>query len=104
MPLIQIVNIFFVLGSSPSQVINHYYTYLESYIDADSVSHMMHYNRLITDDDYKAITTAPNDSKMNSLLLQYVRAMDLSSLFKFAKVLQSIKAQRSIGNHLELCE
>ena len=92
------------LGSSPTQVIDHYYTYLESYMDADSVSHMMHYNHLITDEDYKAITTAPNDSKMNSLLLQYVRAMDLSSLFKFAEMLQSIEAQKCIGNHLELCK
>ena len=39
-----------------TEVIGHYYTYLESHMDADSVSHMMHYKHLITDDDYEAIT------------------------------------------------
>ena len=42
---------------------------LENYMDADSVSHMMHCEHLINDDDYEAITAAPNDSKMNTLLL-----------------------------------
>ena len=73
-------------------------------MDADSVSHLMHYNHLITDDDYKAITAAPYDSKINSLLLQYVRAMDLPSLFKFAEILQSVEALKSIGSLLELCK
>ena len=62
-------NSFFV-GSNSLQVINHYYTYLESYMDADTVSHMMHCEHLITDSDYEAITAAPNDIKMNCLLLQ----------------------------------
>ena len=95
--------IFTLLGSSPSQVINHYYVYLKGHMDADSVSHMMHYKCLITDDDFKAISAAPNDDKRNILLLQYVRSMDLSSLLKFIEILKSIESQESIGHHLELC-
>ena len=72
-------------------------------MDADSVSHMMHYKRLITDDDFKAITAAPNDDTINLVLLQYVKSMDLSSLFKFIEILQNIETQESIGHHLELC-
>ena len=71
-------------------------------MDADSISHMMHYRDLITDDEFKAITNAPNDDKMNLVLLQYVRLMHLSFLFKFIDILQSIETQRSIGHHLEL--
>ena len=84
----------------PSQVVNYYYTCLESHMDADSVSHMMHYKHLITDDDYEAITTAPNDSKMNTVILQYVRAMDINQLNKFCDVLKSIETQKNIGDCL----
>ena len=72
-------------------------------MDADSVSHMLHYKCLVTDDDFKAITSVPNDDKMNLVLLQYVRSMDLSSLFKFTEILKSIETQGNIGHHLELC-
>ena len=70
-------------------------------MDADSVSHMMHCERLISDADYEAITTAPNDNKMNSLLLQYVRAMDMPDLMKFCDVLKDIETQKCIGVNLE---
>ena len=73
-------------------------------MDADSVSHMMQYEHLITDDDYEAITTAPNDTKMNCLLLQYVKTMDKKMLFKFCDTLKSIETQKSIGETLELCK
>ena len=72
-------------------------------MDADSVSHMMHYKHLITDDDFKAITAAPNDDAINLVLLQYVRSMDLFSLFKFIEILQSIETHKSIGHYLESC-
>ena len=72
-------------------------------MDADSVSHMMHYKYLITDDDFKAITAAPTDDTINLALLQYVRSMDLSSLFKFVEILQNIETHKSIGHHLESC-
>ena len=73
-------------------------------MDADSVSHMMHYKHLITDEDYEAITAAPNDSKMNTVILQYVRAMDMSQLIKFCAILKGVKTQRSIGNDLYTCK
>lgn len=73
-------------------------------MDADSVSHMMHCEHLITDDDYEAITTAPNDIKMNCLLLQYVKLMDLKMLLKFCDILKSIETQRDIGKSLEICK
>ena len=85
------------------EVINHYYTYLEGHMDADSVSHMMHNEHLITDSDYEAITTAPNDINMNRLLLQYVRAMDMPELLKFCDLLKSIETQQCIGVNLETC-
>ena len=72
-------------------------------MDADSVSHMMHSEHLITDSDYAAITAAPNDISMNRLLLQYVRAMDKPDLLKFCKLLQNIDTQKSIGENLETC-
>ena len=92
-----------VTGSSPLKVINHYYTYLEGHMDADSVSHMMHSKRLITDNDYEAITTAPNDINMNRLLLQYVRVMDMPNLSRFCDVLKSIETQHCIGVTVEAC-
>ena len=65
-------------------------------MDADSVSHMMHCEHLITDDDYEAITAAPNDSKMNMLLLQYVRSMNVNQLSRFCDILVSIEAHEVI--------
>ena len=72
-------------------------------MDADSVSHMMHSEQLITDSDYEAITAAPNDINMNRLLLQYVREMDMPNLLRFCNVLQNIDTQNSIGENLEKC-
>ena len=88
--------------ANSSEVIACYYMYLMNYMDADSVSHMMHCNHLISDDDYKAITAAPNDSKMNISILEYVKAMDLTALLKFADLLVNINTQQSIGNNLKL--
>ena len=73
-------------------------------MDADSVSHMMHYKHLITDDDYEAISAAPNDSKMNTVILQYVRAMDMSQLIKFCDILKSVETQKIIGDYLYTCK
>ena len=70
-------------------------------MDADSVSHMMHYKHLITDDDYDVITSAPNDIKINCLILQYVKLMDVPMLLKFCNVLKSIETQQYIGKTLE---
>jgi len=90
--------------TNTAEVIACYYPYLINYMDADSVSHMMHCKHLITDDDYEAITAAPNDCKMNTVLLQYVRGMDLSALFKFTDILKSIETHEKIGHNLELCK
>ena len=67
-------------------------------MDADSVSHMMHCEDLITDDDYEAIIAAPNDSKMNTLLLQYVRSMNVNQLSRFCGILESIETHKIIGD------
>ena len=72
-------------------------------MDADTVSHMMHCEHLITDSDYEAITAAPNDIKMNCLLLQYVRAMDMSHLMIFCNLLKNIETHQCIGVKLETC-
>ena len=71
-------------------------------MDADSVSHMMHYTDLISDDDYEAITAAPNDNKMNMMILEYVRTMDLTALLKFADLLLNIETQQFVGKCLKL--
>ena len=89
--------------SDHTEVISYYYPYLLQHMDADSVSHMMHCNHLITDDDYEAITAAPNDSIMNVVILEYVRAMDLPTLLKFADLLKAVETQMSIGSCLEYC-
>ena len=47
---------------------------------------------------------APNDSKINCLILQYIRAMDMPTLFKFTNIFKSIDTQERIGYSLELCE
>ena len=73
-------------------------------MDADSVSHMMHCEHLITDDDYEAITAAPNDNKMNTLLLQYVRSMNVNQLSKFCDILKSIETHKIIGDCSSLCK
>ena len=73
-------------------------------MDADSVSHMMHCEHLITDDDYEAITAAPNDNKMNTLLLQYVRSMNVKQLSKFCDILKSIETHAIIGDCLSTCK
>ena len=73
-------------------------------MDADSVSHMMHCEYLITDDDYEAITAAPNDNKINTLLLQYVRSMNVSQLSKFCDILKSIETHEVIDDCLLTCK
>ena len=72
-------------------------------MDADSVSHMMHSEQLITDSDYEAITAAPNDISINRLLLQYVRTMDMTNLLRFCNVLKNTDTQKCIGENLETC-
>ena len=73
-----------------------------NYMDADSVSHLLHCSQLINDFDYKVITTAPNDSKMNTVILQYLRAMDRTTLIKFADLLRNIETYQSVGDNLKL--
>ena len=73
-------------------------------MDADSVSHMMHCEHLITDDDYEVITAAPNDNKMNTLLLQYVRSMNVNQLSKFCDILKSIETHKIIGDCSSPCK
>ena len=92
------------VGSNPQEVVNNYYTYLEGHMDADSVSHMMHCNHLITDADYEAIIAAPNDNKINIVLLQYIRAMDSNLFIRFCEVLKNIETQKTIGDHLYTCK
>ena len=72
-------------------------------MDADSVSHMMHSEQLITDSDYEAITAAPNDININRLLLQYVRAMNMINLLRFCNLLRNTNTQECIGENLETC-
>ena len=92
-----------VTVSDHTEVISCYYPYLLQHMDADSVSHMMHYNHLITDDDYEAISAAPNDSAMNVVILEYVRAMDLPTLLKFADLLKAVGTQEPISSYLKFC-
>ena len=73
-------------------------------MDADTVSHMMHCEHLITDDDYEAITAAPNDNKMNTLLLQYVRSMNVKQLSRFCEILKSIETHKIIGDFSSPCK
>jgi len=73
-------------------------------MDADSVSHMMHYRHLITDDDYDVITSAPNDIKMNCLILYYVKLMDVPMLVEFCNLLKDISTQCWIGEILGECK
>ena len=70
-------------------------------MDADSVSHMMHCKHLITDDDYDMITSAPNDVKMNCLILQYVKLMDKTTLVKFCDLLNEIETNKSGESRLK---
>ena len=73
-------------------------------MDADSVSHVMYCRHLLTDDDYHVISTAPNDMKMNCLLLQYVKLMNVVKLLKFCNVLKELETQKKIGDSLEACK
>ena len=72
-------------------------------MDADSVSHMMHSEHFITDSDYEAIAAAPNDLSMNRVLLQYVRAMNMSNSLEFCNLLKNFKTQQCIGESIEKC-
>ena len=89
--------------SGSREFINYYYTYLETHMDADSVSHMMHYKHLISDDDFEAITAAPNDNKINIAVLQYVKTMNMSQLNRFCDILKNIETQEIIGVRLSSC-
>ena len=73
-------------------------------MDADSVSHIMHAKLLITNDDYEAITAAPIDTKMNTVLLQYVRRMDMNQLISFCNVLKSTETQQGIEGRFTECK
>jgi len=83
-----------IANVSPSQVIGNCYTYLVEHMDADSVSHLMHTENLITDDEFEVISTAPNDMIMNCLLLQFVELMKVCTLYKFCSLLQKIESQK----------
>ena len=91
-----------VAVSDHTEVISICYLYLLQHMDADSVSHMMQCDGLISEDDYEAITAAPTDRMMNVLILEYVRVMDLPKLLKFAGLLKNMETQERIGCNLEL--
>ena len=93
-----------IASEDTRQIISHYYTSLMNYMDADSVSHMMLCEDLITNDDYEAITAAPNDYKMNTLLLQYVRSMNNKELSRFCDILASIEPHKIIGDCSTPCK
>jgi len=95
---------FVCVGGSTMDVIDCYYTYLEGHMDADSVSHMMYRTHLITDDDYDVICSAPNDFKMNFLILQYVKQMDEDNLLKFCNALKGIERHQTLGSTLQDCK
>ena len=92
--------LFYVVTNS-AEVIACYYTYLLNIMDADSVSHMLYCNHLITDDDFEAIIAAPSDSKMNSVILEYAREMDLFTLLNFTDLLIKMETQQSVGEALK---
>ena len=93
-----------IASEDTRQVISHYYRSLENYMDADSVSHMMLCEDFITGDDYEAIAAAPNDNKMNTLLLQYVRSMNAKQLTRFCDILASIETHKIIGDCSTPCK
>jgi len=70
-------------------------------MDADSVCHMMHCRHFLTDDDYDIISAAPNDMKMNCLLLQYFKLIEVNGLLKLCDVLKEIEAQKTIVEKLK---
>lgn len=70
-------------------------------MDADSVSHLIHYKGLITDDEFDVISIAPNDMKMNGLILEIAKVMDIHMLLEFCNILKSIETQQCIGETLE---
>ena len=90
----------YIAEKNPSEVISDYYTYLENHMDADYISLMMHSTQLLTDDDYEAVTAAPNDLKMNSFLLQYImqyaKSPDKEKLYKFCDILKGIENHNSV--------
>ena len=60
-------------------------------MDADSVSHLMYTENLITDDEFEVISTAPNDIAMNSLLLQFLKIMKVSKVYSLFEKIESQK-------------
>lgn len=94
----------FIVVASPSQVISHYYTYLESHMDADTIVHLMQCRHLLTDEYYEVIISAPNDMKMNCLLLQHVKEMNTTQFLEFCSILKSIDSMQPIGEVLEKCK
>ena len=73
-------------------------------MDADSVSYMMCHERLLTNDEYDVITSAPNDLKMNCLLLHCVKMMDIFKFQQFCNILKDLGSQKRIGECLETCK
>jgi len=73
-------------------------------MDADTVSHVMHCKHLITDDDYGVITSAPNDMKMNCLILQYFKLMRWDNLMMLCDMLKEIETHEKIANILQNCK
>ena len=77
-------------------------------MDPDSVAFLMHSECLLNDDDYKAITAAPNDLKMNCFLLEYImgysKLSDMKKLFKFCEVIKSTETQNCVGEKLYQCK
>ena len=90
------------MKKNPAQVFGYYYAFLVEHMDADSVSHLMLTNNFITDDEFEAISSAPNDVKMNCLLLQFMKLMKVSTLMKFYQLLQKLETQKNVCDVL-LC-
>jgi len=73
-------------------------------MDADTIFHLMQSRNLLTDDLIEVIASAPNDMRMNCLLLHCVKKMETLQFLEFCSILKSTDNMQHIGEELETCK
>ena len=81
--------------SAVKSFIDHYYDYLSVNMDAEVVAQLMVSQQLLNED---TVMIAQSNYHKNLLILQQLRLMNVQTLTKFGKLLQSNTSQQHIAN------
>ena len=97
--LIKCVHIFGTVDTG-KDIIDHYYHYISTEMNADLIVHSLLSQHLLNKDEVKNLMNAASGYQKNILLVEKIRLMDIEKLKTFFKLLQSLDSHKHISDVL----